>query len=377
MRIGFDAKRAAVNLSGLGNYSRTLIKNLTFAFPGDSYVFYSPVGPKAATGWKGPSIQLPPALWENFGALWRSFGISDQLVKDQLDLYHGLSGELPFVKPGKIKFVLTVHDLIFLRFPQYYKVVDRALYLFKLRHALKVADQVIAISEQTKSDLEGYMNYPASKVKVVYQACDSSFGRIYSLGEHQRVKQLYALPSNYILCVATLEERKNQLLILQALVILKERSGGERSKLPVVLVGKKTNYWDLLQEFMIENQLESQIHYHAYVPQSDLPLVYQNAFLFVYPSRFEGFGIPIIEALNSSLPVVSSTGSCFSEAGGPDSLYTDPDDPHALATHIQTVYENASKREKMVLRGRSFAQNFTPGKLSAQLMEIYRFTAGI
>jgi glycosyltransferase involved in cell wall biosynthesis len=342
MRIGFDAKRAFFNRSGLGSYSRDTISILMEHFPAEEYFLYTPgdghvreFQPAGIFHIRKPGNFLTSA----FHTLWRTL-LSRQIMKDRIDIYHGLSHELPAgTRRSKLKTVVTIHDLIFLRFPHFYSLFDRMIYLTKFRYSCKVADKVIAISEQTKKDLIHFLKVPEEKIEVVYQGCNPRFYARVSEEEKNRARAKYGLPVKYILCVATLESRKNQRVILQAL-----HQGN--IDIPLVLAGKEKDYALNLREYAAANQLK-QVYFLGQVSGEDLPALYQGAELFIYPSLFEGFGIPILEALNSGVPVITSRDGCFPEAGGPGSVYVDMQKPEELAAAIKQILDDKSLQAHM------------------------------
>ena len=371
MTIGYDAKRAFLNNTGLGNYSRWLIKAMAVHYPGNTYTLYTPKTKEnrhLALLNKFPNTQIVTPQGQLLSSLWRTKGIIKDLKKDGIELYHGLSHELPLgIKQSGVKSVLTVHDLIFIRFPQYYGLINRSIYRAKLKYACKAADKIIAISQKTKDDLVELLQVDASKIEVVYQNCDRSFTLNQSDTQKTLVKKKYKLPKKYLLTVGTIEERKNLLLLVKALPHTK-------ISMPLIVVGKPNPYLNQVKQFVNANKLDSRVIFLHEVNFDELPALYQLATAFVYPSRYEGFGIPILEALNSGTPVIAAKGSCLEEAGGPDSLYIDPDDEQELAKAINRVWSNPSLRQHMMMKGFDYAHNFDNDKLSAQLMNLYQNT---
>jgi len=368
MNIGFDGKRAANNLTGLGNYSRSLILQLSEFFHQNHFFVYTPKlkkTPQMVSFFEKGNIHLK--LPEQSGPffLWRSFGIKKQLKKDNISLYHGLSNEIPFGLPTSIKTVVTIHDLIYLRFPLNYKLIDRIIYNFKSKYACKNADQIIAISEQTKKDIIYYYQTDPAKIKVIYQSCDDSFKQLVKQEIKATVAKKYNLPDQYILNVGTIEPRKNLLLIVQALAKIP-------SAVKLVVVGKKQAYAEQVIEEIEKLSLQDRVIFLKDIPFEDLPAIYQLASIFVYPSFYEGFGIPVIEALYGGIPVVAATGSCLEEAGGPDSLYIDPNNAADLADAINSVLNNPEKANYMKNKGIEYVQKFNNATLATQLMDSYR-----
>ncbi len=371
MNIGFDAKRAFLNNSGLGNYARTLIKSLNEYFPENTYSLFTTrqaendfqkhIAPFSNIQLHEPQHFIDKKLRSR----WRSYGMTNTLKEQHLDVYHGLSNELPFnISEFKGKKIVTIHDLIFLRYPKLYPYLDRKIYNKKFRHACDVADTIIAISEETKRDIEKYYFIPESKIKVIYQSCDPAFYKTQTDAHISEVMAEYKLPPEYLLYVGTIEERKNLLTIVKALKEIKD--------IPLVVIGKRKSYFNKVMEYAVANKLQDRIIVLENVDNCDMPVIYKQAKVFIFPSMFEGFGIPIIEALTSKTPVITTKGGCFPEAGGPDSIYIDPTDEKELAEKIRLLLQSEQLRNDIAAKGFEYVQRFHPKVISAQMMEIYR-----
>lgn len=372
MRIGFDGKRAVQNFTGLGNYSRYIADILCHFYPENDYILYAPKKRdnkrlNQLTGqYRQLSLAYPVSFWKKLSSLWRVWGITSQLESEGIDIFHGLSNELPLnIRKSRIKSIVTIHDLIFLRFPQYYHLIDRKIYTYKFRKACENADKIIAISECTKRDIIRYFGISEDKIEVVYQGCDTSFTHAVTEEKKREVRSKYQLPEHYILNVGSIEERKNILVAVQALPMLP-------TDIHLVIVGRRTDYTEKVEQYIKKNKLTERVHIISNVPFDDLPAFYQSAEIFVYPSRFEGFGIPIIEALYSGIPVVAATGSCLEEAGGPESIYVNPDDIAGMADAFKQIYSNSDKRKNMVEKGREFAKQFSEKQQSEEIINIYK-----
>ena len=318
---------------------------------------------------KYPQLHLsyPAAsFWRKFSSLWRIFGITHQLEKENASIFHGLSNELPLnIHKSDIKSVVTIHDLIFLRYPQYYHFIDRKIYTYKFRKACENADKIIAISECTKRDIIQYFHIPTDKIEVVYQGCDPVFEHPIDNKKKEEVCAKYQLPARYILNVGSIEERKNALLIVQALAQLPQ-------DIHLIIVGRRTTYTKKIEHFINEHSLTSRVHIMHNIPFGDLPAIYQSAEIFVYPSYFEGFGIPIIEALHSGVPVVAATGSCLEEAGGPDSIYVNPNNVDETIQVLKEILSNPSKKKLMIEKGKEFVKRFAAENHATQIINIYK-----
>ncbi|MDO4228561.1 MAG: glycosyltransferase family 1 protein [Capnocytophaga sp.] len=366
MKIGFDAKRAFHNMRGLGNYSRDLIRILQERSTNSLYLFNPKEKDFAGVAMNAHTRVITPQsfFWKKLKSLWRMLKISDLAKKQRLDVYHGLSGEIPLGIQKHTKTIVTIHDLIFLRYPQLYSFIDRKIYFWKFRYAARKSHHIIAISEQTKSDIVEYLNIPAEKISVVYQGCHKSFKRTYYEEEKQRVRQRYGLPKQFVLSVGAIEPRKNALEIVKAI---------KNTDIALVLIGKKTKYFDTIETYCNENNMQKRVFVLQNVPMEDLAVIYQTANIFCYPSVFEGFGIPIIEALFSRVPVITSVGGCFPEAGGEHSIYVNLDNATAeIEQAIHEILTNDKKRNLMINKGFEHAQNFTDEVVFRNLMKVYQ-----
>lgn len=372
MKIGFDGKRAVCNNTGLGNYSRLAVDVLSEFYPENDYTLYSPKikeNPRLTPLLSRNNINLTgphTAFGRSMSALWRiSSGITKDITADGIQLFHGLSNELPLCQLD-IPSVVTIHDVIFLYYPQCYKTIDRKIYNYKFRKACENASGIIAVSECTKRDIVKEYGIPESKVRVVYQGCDESFRRICTDDEKRQVRRKYGLPENgdFILYVGTVEERKNALAAVKALRLLPEN-------ISLVIVGRETRYAQTIHEYVSKHGLDKRVLFRQ-IAFTDLPAVYQSAQAFTYPSRYEGFGIPILEALCSGTPVVAATGSCLEEAGGAETLYVAPDDIDALAASLRNVISDETLRAGMIESGREYALKFNRKAVADGIMNVYK-----
>lgn len=378
LTIGFDAKRAMRNSTGLGNYSRLVIDVLSRAYPSNSYRLYSP-GAKAIDrvlpllSCPGVRLVTPRTLLGRMcPALWRVYGgLTDQLRHDRVSLFHGLSNELPLdIGRARIPSVVTIHDLIFLRFPDGYKPVDRAIYDYKFRNAARNATRVIAISERTRLDLIELYGIPEQKIDVVYQGCHSQFLNPVSPELMHQVARQYSLPQRFVVMVGTVEPRKNQMLAVRALPLLP-------ADVKLVIVGRgRQPYSSSLDRLVSSLHLSSRVIRIPSIPFEHLPAVYSLASVAAYPSFYEGFGIPVIEALGCGVPVVAATGSCLEEAGGPGAVYVDPRSVEQFAFQVNRLLDDSDARAAMVRDGRTHIRRFDASGFARSIMQVYRRAIG-
>ena len=381
MVVGLDAKRIVRNGTGLGSYGRTLVNDLIRRNNGELDLrLYAPDEGRAelqgqvleGATWcyadrRGETSVHDPGqqkehtrhggLWK---AWWRTRGIIKDLQRDGVQVYHGLSGELPIgLQKAGIRGVVTIHDLIFLRHPEYYHWIDTKLYAWKFRQTLREAEHIIAISERTRQDIIelGGEEY-ADRISVIYQSFAPRFSTEVSAAKKAEVRERYGLPMRFVLNVGTIERRKNLLLAAEAIDLLPQ-------DLHLVAVGRQTDYVRELPQ-------SERLHLLSGVPDEDLAAIYALAEVFVYPSRYEGFGIPIIEAIAAGLPVVACTGSCLEEAGGPNSLYVNPDNAIDMAEAIKMSMKGARNREERILKSRDYIRRFEGKDVAGQVMEVYK-----
>ena len=372
MKIGFDAKRAFNNFTGLGNYSRTVIETLARYYPENTYhLFTTKVSDNVALIFikKQPSIvmHIPPKYLRKFSAFWRSYFIKNDIRKTNIEIFHGLSHELPFTMPKNVKTVVTIHDLIHERYPMFYPYFDRKIYTLKCKWACKKAAVIVAISEQTKRDIMDFYKIDARKIQVIYQSCHPQFYLTPPQYNSENVIAKYNLPKNYILYIGTINERKNLLNLIKAMQLIDFEDNTH-----LVVVGNGGAYFKKVKSYVSENNLNSRLLFLTQADFNDFPYFYTHAKAFVLPSFFEGFGIPIIEALWCGSPVITSTGSCFAEAGGAASLYINPHNPESIASAIHTVLTDNALRERMILRGYEYVKRFHEKEIGAAWMALYR-----
>jgi glycosyltransferase involved in cell wall biosynthesis len=335
MIIGFDAKRAFHNYSGLGNYSRLLIQSLSELYNDNQYYLYTPkYKPQPLYDFadkENCKIITPKNIVSLLpSTFWRTYFMANDINAQCIEIFHGLSGELPASKL-KMSKVVTVHDVIFIRYPEYYATYDRKMYEKKFKHACKIADKIITVSKQTADDCIHYLDADARKIEIGYQSCDPIFFK--SVNEND-VKKKYELPEKFILNIGTIEARKNLLNLVKAMKYID-------ADISLIAIGKRTSYTIQIEKYIKENHLSHRIKLMHSVPFHDFPALYSAASVFVYPSVFEGFGIPILEALAVGTPVATSNISSMPEVGGEAALYFDPYSIEDMATKINLLlYDN-------------------------------------
>jgi glycosyltransferase involved in cell wall biosynthesis len=368
MRIGFDAKRAFFNLSGLGNYSRTLITQLCRLFPENDYYLFSPKENQITAAFPPKNTQtIHPSSFpfKQLPSIWRSVYMGKAISNHKIQIFHGLSNELPLdIKKSNARSIVTIHDLIFLRYPNLYKRTDRTIYRLKFKQSCLLADDIVAVSEQTKSDIIHYFDIRPEKIHVIYQGCSPLYYEKADDKVKTIIREKHSLPLDYMLYVGTIEERKNLLQLIKA-------RHENKISLPLVVIGRTTPYFVKVRDYITQNNIQDIIFLKT-LPQEELPVIYQMAELFVYPSSFEGFGIPILEALNSGIPVIAGNGSCMQETGGPHSIYVNPMQTGEISEAINHILNNPVLKTKMIEEGYKHAMLFREDRTANEMMKLYQ-----
>ncbi len=380
MKIGFDGKRAFENKTGLGNYIRSLLPTLAQFYPGDEYVLFA----ARQTALFDPAtvphtsvITPSAAFYKRFTALWRRSGMVKEIEQSGVDIFHGVSNELPKgIGKATIRSVVTVHDLIFERFPETYHFDERYVHRWKIKQACREADAVIAISEQTKNDLVQLYKVPAGKIHVCYQSCNPIFQRVVPDEEKQIVKKRYQLPDRYFLFVSSIAPRKNLIAIVKAMVAQKQEAD-----VPLVVIGNGTKLKEEAKQLAAANGIIDRLIFlnempaakeAAFTTAADFPAIYQQALALIYPSVFEGFGAPLLEAMCSGIPVLSSNTSSLPEVAGDAALYFDPHDFNTLGVYMLQLCTDEKLVNEMREKGLKRALLFSSAGHARSIMQVYK-----
>jgi len=365
LKIGFDAKRLFNNNTGLGNYSRTLVRNLQHYFPQHEYHLFDARLPKNSN----TEYFFDPEKFilhhpSKTAPLWRTWTQSGKINGLGLDIYHGLSHEIPFGISSKTLKMVSFHDLIYEKFPKQFGLWDRNLYKLKYRSAVKRADHVVAISNQTKLDLMEYYDIAAEKISVVYQSCHPIFAvediLPNSLGKLNGI-------DDYFLYVGSIIERKGLLAIVLAYAKL-----DMVQRRPFVVVGGGEKIYNQKVLDMIKYYgLERDFIFLGNIDNEQLVQVYDGSYALVYPSIYEGFGIPVIESLFRGKPVITSDLSSLPEAAGGGALLVNPYDPDDIAAAMVTI-QNESTYFSLADEGFAYVnEQFSAEATARNIMNLY------
>lgn len=370
--VGMDGKRAVLNNTGLGNYSRYTLNIMSMAYPSTRFRLYSPSSKsndrlEPLLDRENVELVVPALRFGGLGkAVWRSIDMPVDLKKDEVSVYHGLSNELPLTIRNVCPSVVTIHDLIYRRCPADYSAIDRQLYDFKYSRSARIATRVIAISECTKADLVADYGIDPAKIDVIYQGIDPIFSLDIDTAKKQEVRARYKLPSDYVISVGTVQPRKNQLLAVRALSTLPR-------SIKLVIVGRMDGpYGVLVRREIGRLGLADRVIHLSGIPFADLPALYADARASLYTSRYEGFGLPVVESLTVGTPVVACTGSCLEEAGGEGAVYVDPDDIPACRDAVQKILDDTIHHDRLARLGQRHVKRFSADNFARQTMACYK-----
>jgi glycosyltransferase involved in cell wall biosynthesis len=366
MIIGYEAKRVFQNRSGLGNYSRNTINLLSRFYPDNKYKLFAPKQTNLYILPHSAEIITPKTLfYKYFNSYWRLRKVDKLLKCNNIEIFHGLSHVLPLgIEKTGIPSVLTIHDLIFLRFPEYYKKIDRKMYQSIYLSSCMRATKIIAISNQTKADLIHFFGIEPCKIEVIYQSCNNHFYEKVIDEVKLSVQSKFNLPRKFILSVGTIERRKNQLSLLKAVV-------KEQLDTTVVILGRPTEYINELYQFINKSGIQKQVIFLHNTTIEELQAIYQIAQVMVYPSFFEGFGLPVLESQASGCPVITSNISSLPEAGGEGALYINPTDILEIGHALRDILFNEQLKNNIIRKGAANAELFREKLVAERLMNFY------
>ncbi|MFM2393623.1 MAG: hypothetical protein RLZZ546_1605 [Bacteroidota bacterium] len=359
IKLAFDAKRLFFNNTGLGNYSRTLVKNLKEFFPQYEIHLFTPsiVENKETYYFLNGSFHIHTceSFMPNF--FWRSVYMSKEIDRLKIDIFHGLSNELPIIKPKNAKTLVTIHDLICELYPEHFASYDAFIYRQKSRYACKVADKILSISHSTTNDLINIYKIHPSKIEVIYQSINSNFLQ----------NENYISSKKYYLYVGSISERKRLINVIMAMNLL-----DEKYKLPLVIIGNGDVYKKKVIHLAKRYNMLHLLDFKGNISNEDIMQLYDDALCLLMPSIYEGFGIPIAEALFRKIPVITSNTSSLPEAAGPGAILIKPDDIYDLKMAMMQMFDT-SNWDKFSNEGYKYAINNFDGRAQAtKLDEMYR-----
>lgn len=360
-------------MTGLGNYSRLVIEKLAQEYPEERLAVYAPTlsqNPRLETihGLSNVEWHTPKRMRNLPGAVWRSLGMAKDACADGAVIFHGLSNELPLnIRSAGVTGVVTMHDVIYRRLPYCYRKADRWLYDMKYGHSCRAAHRIIAISEATKHDVMEFYGVGEDKIDVIYQGCDDIFRRQSTDEERIAALKAHSIHNPYLIQVGSIERRKNLELSIRALAALESRY----DNIILVAVGRGGKYAGEMKQLAAELGVAHRLICLDNVTFRELPHLYQSAEIILYPSHYEGFGIPILEGLESRRPVIAANTSSLPEAGGDAALYIEPHDVQGMKESIAAILSGATDTGTMIERGLRHARRFDTSTMASNIMATY------
>lgn len=373
MRIGFDIRPFLKEETGVGVYFRNLLFSLAKIDKSNEYFLFSSSLKDRFNPKKLPPLEKKhfrefpyPVKIVNF--FWQRLGWPplDFFFKNRLDLTHS---PIPLPLPTRGKKIVTVYDIFFLDFAELADNQARRSFTQRMRKAMQEADGVVTISRFTAQQLEERFGIEGNQIKIVYPGIDRSYWENVEQKELEQTKANYGLPSEFLLFVGASEQRKNLLNLLEALKIVHARN----RKISLFLIGPKGRDHKNVKTKIQELELDRWVKMIGYLDDKELKSFYWLASVLVYPSLWEGFGIPLLEAMACGVPVVTSQASALPETGGEAAVYSDPKNPEDIAEKIIQVLEDNSLREKLTAAGKKRIQSFGWEDAASDVLRFYEF----
>ncbi len=372
MKVAIDVRTVLSNRSGVGNYVLHLIQNLKQV---DSKTIYYFLALKKNLSFLGPLAREQNPLLTVFsheshplGDIWEHFMLPLRLKEKGIDVFHGPASLIPFRK-DHYRVVVTIHDLVAFLFPETIPLKYGAYMRFLLRQAVKRADKIISVSYHTRQDLIKILKVPSEKIVVIHEAPSPIFRPLDQNEVQTRLKIRYGINKKYIYHLGNIEPRKNLIILLEAFTRVCREFGSEYQ---LVVSGQKGWLIRSLSQFLKNYPLRDQVLFTGYVPMEDLPVLMNGAELFVFPSLYEGFGLPVLEAMSCGTPVISSNRSSIPEIVGSAGLLIDPTNTQELAEQISFLLRNEADRRRLRLLGLEQAARFSWVEVARNTWEVYR-----
>ncbi|MFQ5811966.1 MAG: glycosyltransferase family 4 protein [Anaerolineae bacterium] len=376
MRIGIDYTAAVRQGAGIGRYTRELVRSLAELNRSHDYVLFAAAGGQRPVdaGWP-PNFQMRsvPLSDRALAILWHRLRLPlwVELVTGRVDIFHSPDFVLPPVRRAKT--LVTVHDLSFIRYPQCADANLRAYLNQVVPRSVHRADLILADSQSTKDDLVELLGVAPDRIEVVYPGVEKRFRPIEDQAHLEEVRKRYNLPPRFALGLGTLQPRKNFTRLIEAYSLLVTR----HPSLQLVIAGGKGWLYEEIFASVERLGLEEKVIFPGFVADEHLPALYNLAELFVFPSLYEGFGLPPLEALACGTPVITSNASSLPEVVGEAGPMVEATDVEALAEAMKRVLEDDALQERMIAKGMKQAGKFTWEKTAAKLLSLYEAISNI
>jgi glycosyltransferase involved in cell wall biosynthesis len=364
VRIGIDARK--LHDFGIGTYIRNLLRHLARIDHDTEFVLLCAPDDRDALAGVGENFRPVPETAANY-SLAEQFRIPLALKREKVMLFHAPH----YVLPPLIgcRSVVTIHDCIHLMFPQY--LPNRLAYYYaraSISLAARRATRVLTVSERSKHDILRFVNAPPEKIDVIYNAYDERFAVEPREEDVIRVRERYQLHDEFVLYAGNVKPHKNLERLIQAFNLVRARG---LDHLKLVLIGDEISKYAALRRAVHQHQLHKYVRFLGYMPEETLAVMYRLAGAFVFPSLYEGFGLPPLEAMASGTPVVTSNASSLPEVAGDAAMLVDPYDPEAIADGMYRVLTDEALRRDLRQRGLARARQFSWEASVRRVREIY------
>ena len=369
MRIGIDARK--LHDFGIGTYIRNLLRQLARLDRETEYILLSRPEDRQALGALGPNLRSVSETADNYSVA-EQFRVPWALKRERVDLFHAPHYVLPPLV--SCKSVVTIHDCIHLMFPQY--LPNRLALAYartSIAMAARRATRVLTVSQSSKRDILKFVDVPPDKIDVIYNAYDERFGVEPREEDVVRVRERYQLHGEFVLYAGNVKPHKNLGRLIEAFHHVRNRG---LDHLKLVLIGDDISKYAALRRAVHQHQLHKYVRFLGYLPEETLAVMYRLAGVFVFPSLYEGFGLPPLEAMASGTPVVTSNVSSLPEVAGDAALLVDPYDPTAIADGIYTVLTDVSVRTALSQKGLARVRQFSWETSVRRVWDIYKEVAG-
>jgi len=372
LRIAIDAHSVGAKLAGNESYATNLIEALAQVDSVNEYTLYvTTAEARARFSQRWPNFRVQ-TTFPHTPLIRIPVTLAAELRKRPVDVLHVQFTAPPF-SPCPV--VVSVHDLSFEHLPQTFNRRSRTQLRLTVRHSVKRAARILTLSEHTRRDMiETYGTSP-ERITAIPLAAPSYFGRVKEERELQRVRHIYGIEGDYILCVSSIQPRKNLPRLVRAYESLRNKRGP--GKLPkLVLVGKCAWLYDETLRSIEEGRMKDSIILTGYVPQSDLPALYSGSICFVYPSYFEGFGLPPLEAMKCGTPVIAGNRTSLPEVVGDAGILVDPFDVNAIAAAIERLVDDPDLRQQLSVTGVARSRLFDWNETARRTLNVYKQAVG-
>jgi glycosyltransferase involved in cell wall biosynthesis len=372
MKIAIDVRTILPNRSGVGNYVLNLIQNLRQVDPGPIYYFLAQKKNMPLLGHlareQNPFLTLFSHENHPMSDFWEHFILPLRLKEMGIHVFHGPASLIPFRK-DHCGLIVTIHDLVAFLFPETIPLKYGAYMRYILRQAVKKADRIIAVSHHTKEDLIKILKVSSEKIVVIHEAASPIFHPDGQKEVQSRIKQQYGITKKFIYHLGNIEPRKNLIVLLEAFTLVCKELGHEYQ---LVVSGQKGWLTGSLSRFLKNYPVRDQVFFTGYVPEEHIPLFMNGAELFVFPSLYEGFGLPVLEAMSCGTPVISSNRSSIPEIVGSAGVLVDPTNIRELADHIIELLRNREERIRLSQLGIERASRFSWSEAARQTLKAYQ-----